>query len=116
MEEKTLELLKKFEQDHEIYVSATDKLTYWIIYARIPKGRTQDVHHLHIGKKYISGPNEEGNVLILTDPENSDIYEVESWGEMETIDRFVEKALPVILSDKDAIDNEQGEGCGTSCG
>ena len=37
MEEKTLELMKKFEQDYEVYVSATDKQTYWIVYARIPK-------------------------------------------------------------------------------
>jgi hypothetical protein len=116
MEEKTRELLKKFEQEHEIYVSATDKLTYWIIYARIPKSREQGVHNLHIGRKYVSGPNEDGNVLILPDPDNSEAYLVESWGEMGTIDDFVGKALPHILSDKDAADNGQGEGCGTSCG
>ena len=116
MENETLELLKKFEQDYEIYVSATDKLTYWIIYARIPKGGAEGVHNLHLGKKYVSGPSEEGNVLILPDPDNSENYETESWGEMGTIDDFVKKALPRILADKDEADSGQSERCGTSCG
>ena len=28
------------------------------------------LHHLHRGRKYISGLNEEGNVLVFSDPEN----------------------------------------------
>jgi hypothetical protein len=114
MEEKTLLLMKKFEQDHEVYVSATDKETYWIIYARIPKGGAQGVHNLHIGRKYVSGPNEEGNVLILPDPDNSENYLAESWGTMETIDDFLKKSLPHILADKEAADREEGT-CGASC-
>jgi hypothetical protein len=116
MDEKTEKLIKKFEQDHEVYVSATDKLTYWIIYAKIPKGGAQGTHHLHAGKKYVSGPNEEGNVLILPDPDNSEAYLVESWGEMNTIDDFVKKALSRIVADKEAADTGEGENCGTSCG
>ena len=114
MEEKTLELMKKFEQDYEVYVSATDKQTYWIVYARIPKSGAEGVHNLHRGKKYVSGPNEEGNVLILPDPDNSENYLAESWGPMGTIDDFVRKALPRILADKEAADRGEGE-CGTSC-
>ena len=64
MLEKTQELLKKFEQDHEIYVGATDALTYWIVDARTPTGK-EGFHNLHTGKRYVSGPNEGGNVLIL---------------------------------------------------
>ena len=115
MEEKTLELMKKFEQDNEVYVSATDKQTYWIIYARIPKGGNQGVHNLHRGRKYVSGPNEEGNVLILPDPDNSENYLVESWGTMETIDDFARKALPHILEDKEDADSRAGDRCGTGC-
>jgi hypothetical protein len=114
MEEKTQELLKKFEQDYEVYVSATDKQTYWIIYARIPKGKAQGVHNLHTARKYISGPNQEGNVLILPDPDNSDAYLAESWGTMETIDDFIKKSLPHILADKEASDQNEGT-CGASC-
>ncbi|HVP96098.1 hypothetical protein [Methanoregula sp.] len=114
MEEKTLELMKKFEQDHEVYVSATDKLTYWIIHARIPKGGAQGVHNLHKGRQYVSGPNQDGNVLVIPDPDNSEAYLAESWGTMETIDDFVKKAIPHILADKEAADQKEGT-CGASC-
>jgi hypothetical protein len=116
MQEETTELIKKFVQDYEIYIDASDALTYWIIHARIPSNPAEGVHHLHHGKKFISGPNEDGNVLILSNPESSDAYSAESWGKMETIDDFVKKALVRILEDKDAADKGQEEGCGTSCG
>lgn len=116
MREKTLELIQKFEQDHEIYVSATEALTYWIIYARVTLPRAEGARHFHHGRKYVSGPNEDGNVLVLRDPFVSDTYSVESWGPMATIDDFVKKALAQILVDKDAAEKGQEEGCGTSCG
>jgi hypothetical protein len=118
MLEKTQQILKKFEEDHEVYVDATDAQYYWIMYARIPKGQAGEggPHHLHQGKKYISGPNQEGNVLVLPDPRVSDAYEVESWGTMESFDDFVKKGLASILADKNARDQGQKEGCGTSCG
>src|SRR5674476_1002634 len=58
--EKTQDLLKNFEQAHEIYVSAQDAQTFWMVNARIPK--KQESHHQ--SRKYVSGPNENGNVLI----------------------------------------------------
>ncbi|MHB8052533.1 MAG: hypothetical protein ACYDEZ_04480 [Methanoregula sp.] len=116
MKETTQELIKKFEQENEIYVSATDALTYWIIYARVTRSPAEGIHHLHHGRKYVSGPNENGNVLVLRDPFVSDSYSVESWGLMETIDDFVKKALAQILVEKDAADKGHEEGCGTSCG
>lgn len=67
MHEKTLELIKKFEQDHEIYLSATDALTYWVIYARITRVE-KETSHPHHGKKFVSGPGQDGNVLVLRDP------------------------------------------------
>ncbi len=115
MRENTQELLKKFEQDYEIYVSATDAQTYWIIYARVPRSPAEGTHHLHHGKKYVSGPGQDGNVLVLRDPFVSDTYSAESWGKMDTIDDFVKKALARILSDKDEADKGQEEGCGTDC-
>jgi hypothetical protein len=116
MWEKTQQLVKKFEQDYEVYIDATDALTYWIIHARIPKSQEEGLHHLHLGKKYISGPNQDGNVLILPDPRISDAYQVESWGKMESFDDFVKKALASILADRNAADKGQEKGCGTSCG
>ena len=115
MQEKTRELLKKFEQDYEISVSATEALTYWIIYARVRRAGAEGTHHLHHGIKYVSGPGQDGNVLVLRDPFVSDAYSVEVWGPMETIDDFVRKALAQILADKTAAERGEEEGCGTSC-
>jgi hypothetical protein len=112
MNEKIQKLLKKFEQDNETYVDATDALTYWIIHARMKKSRDEGTHHLHHGYKYVSGPNQEGSVLIMQDPERSDAYVVESWGKVESFDDFVKKALARILADRNA-DSESGECCGT---
>jgi hypothetical protein len=116
MQEETREFIKKFVQDYEINIDASDGMTYWIIHARIPNNQTDGVHHLHRGKKYISGPNQEGSVLILSNPQSSDAYTVESWGKMETIDDFVKKALVRILADKEEADKGQEEGCGSGCG
>ena len=63
----------------------------------------------------VSGPNEEGNVLVLRGPFISDAYSVESWGPMETTDDFVKKALAQILVDRTAASQRTEEGCGTGC-
>jgi hypothetical protein len=117
--------LKKFEQDHEIYVVARDVKSYWLVIARIPKGQDSPVlnpydqpdrrHHRHRGKKFISGLNEEGNVLVFSDPDISENFSVENWGKMDTFDDFVEKALAQILADKEESDEGLKEGCGTGC-
>jgi hypothetical protein len=116
MQEKTRELINKFEEDYEICVSAIESMTSWIIYARVPRNLAGETYHLDDGKKYVSGPNDEGNVLILPVPRISGTCLVESWGPMETIDDFVKKALVQIVTDKNATDKGQEEGCGTSCG
>ncbi len=117
--------LKKFEQDHEIYVDAQDAKSYWLVMARIPRKQDSPVlnpydqpdrlHHLHHAIKYISGLNEEGNVLVFSDPEISENFSIENWGKMDTFDDFVEKALAQILADKEESDEGSKEGCGTGC-
>ncbi len=109
--EKTPGLLKKFEQDHEIYVDAQDTQFYWVTNSRILK--KQESHHR--SRKYVSGPNEKGNVLIFPDHERSDAYVTENWGTLKTFDDFVQKALASILADKEESDQKLEEGCGTSC-
>jgi hypothetical protein len=106
--------LKKFEQDYEIYVDAQDAKSYWFVVARIPK-KQDSLHHLHRGKKYISGLNEEGNVLVFSEPETTENYSIENWGTMDTFDDFVDKALAHILEDKEESDRGFKEGCGTGC-
>jgi hypothetical protein len=115
MKGTTRELIKKSGQDYEISVSATEALTSRVIYARVTLSPSEGTFHPHHGIKYVSGPNEDGNVLVLRNPFVSDADSVESWGPMATIDDFVKKALAQILVDKDAADKGQEEGCGTSC-
>ena len=111
MQKDIPEILKKFELEHEIYVSAHDAQTYWVVDARIPK--KQESHHR--GRKYVSGPNEDGNIIIFPDHERSDAYLTENWGTINTFKDFVDKALTSILEDKEEFDKNQQEGCGTGC-
>lgn len=115
MKESTKALLKKFEQENEVYVSATEKLTYWLVYARVPKSNAEGVHRLHHGIKYVSGPAQDGNVLVLRDPFISDAYSAETWGPLESIDDFVEKALVRIREEMTAGESGSAESCGTGC-
>jgi hypothetical protein len=98
MFEKTEKLLKKFEQDHEIYVEARDQKSYWEVTAKMPK-KIDSLHRLHRTKKYISGREQEGNVLVLQNPEVYESYTVEQWGPMATFDDFVGKALSALKQD-----------------
>jgi hypothetical protein len=108
------ELLDKFKQEHEVYVDAQDLKSYWMVHARLPRNQ-ESLHNLHQGRKYISSRNDEGTVLILTNPEISDAYVLESWGNMETFGDFVDKALARILEDLDETARGRAEGCETSC-
>lgn len=114
--ETILELIKKFEDDSEVFISATEALTYWSVYARVPRSPAEGTHRAHHGILYVTGPKEDGNMLILRDPFTSDTYRVECRGSMETIDDFVKKALARIPVDRNAAEKGQEEGCGTICG
>ncbi len=105
MQEKTEELIKKFEQDYEINVGVTETLTSWSVFAQIQEEPGIGFHTRHFGKRYVTGPNANGKVQIFSDPRNSDAYTVESWGMMELCDDFIEKVLARILVDRDAADN-----------
>jgi hypothetical protein len=85
-----------------------------MVTARIPK-KQETLHHVHYARKYITSRNEEGNILIIPQPERSDVYLVENWGKMETFDDFLEKALARILEDKKESDTGNEEGCGKGC-
>jgi hypothetical protein len=98
MFEKTEELLKKFEQENEIYVEARDQKSYWEVTAKMPK-KIDGLHRLHRTKKYVSGREQEGNVLIIQNPEVYESYTVEQWGTMNTFDDFVRKTLDALKQD-----------------
>jgi len=114
MKAETVEMLKKFEQDHEIYVSADDSRFYWVVTARIPK-KDETLHHVHRGKTYVSGLNQEGNVLIFPDPDLPARYTLESWGKLTSFEEFLNRALENILAEKEELAKGLTEGCGTTC-
>jgi hypothetical protein len=114
MREETLDRLKKFEQDYEIPIDAQNRETYWVIIARIPKNQ-ETLHHAHRVRKYISTRKLKGHVLLVLNQQISDDYVVENWGEMDTFEEFVKKALARILEDKNAADEGEAEGCGAVC-
>jgi hypothetical protein len=98
MYKKTEDLLKKFEQENEIYVEARDQKSYWEVTAKMPK-KIDDLHRLHRTKKYVTGREQEGNVLIIQNPEVYETYTVEQWGNMPTFDDFVSKVLVALKED-----------------
>jgi hypothetical protein len=98
MFKKTEDMLKKFEQEHEIYVEARDQKSYWEVTAKMPK-KINSLHRLHRTKQYVSGRDQEGNVLILQNPEVYESYTVEQWGAIPTFDDFVAKVLSALKQD-----------------
>jgi len=98
MFKKTEDMLKRFEQDHEIYVEARDQKSYWEVTAKMPK-KIDSLHRLHRTKQYITGREQEGNVLIIQNPEVYESYTVEQWGEFKTFDDFVGRVLEALQDD-----------------
>jgi hypothetical protein len=111
VQKKTLGLLKKFEQDHEIYVDAQDAQFYWMTNSRIPK--KQESHHR--AGRYISGRNEEENVLIFSYHNIMDTCCIENRGTIASFEDFADKALAAIPGNWEESDRKLQEGCGTSC-
>mgnify|MGYP001443753425 CR=1 FL=1 len=111
---KTVDLLKQFERDHEVYISADDTKFYWVLTARIP-GKEETLHHAHRGRTYVSGLNQEGNVLVFPDPDLPEQYTIESWGTMNSFEEFVDKALENILEGLEEDTRGLAGGCGTEC-
>lgn len=114
--ETILELIKKFEDDSGVFISATEALTYWSVYARVLRRPAEGTHPLHHGIKFVTGPDEDGNMLILRDPFITDADSGKSRGPMETTDDFVKTALTCIPAERNAAKKGQEEGCGTICG
>jgi hypothetical protein len=114
MQKTTREHVTRFQKDHGVCLDTRNLESYWVITARIPKN-LESLHHVHYARKFIASRNEGGSVLIITNPQVSDNYAVENWGEMDSFDNFVEKALAQILADKIAMDTQETGECGAGC-
>jgi hypothetical protein len=116
MREKPEELMKKSGQDTDISVSVTEALTPRGVSAGARQEHGEGQHPPCHGIKYVSGPGQDGTVLILRDPFISNTRSAKARGRMETIDDFVRKAPAGIPADRIAADKGQERGCGTGCG
>jgi hypothetical protein len=96
------ERLKKFEQEHEVYVDAKDEKSYWIITAKIPRKEK----HAHRMKQYIGALNAKGSVVVIDNPVLSENYYVEQWENIGSFDDFLERGFKRILEDME--ENESG--------
>lgn len=106
--------VKKFQKETEVYLDTSDLKDYWVITARPPK-KQDDLHHIHRSRKFVSSRNMDGAVLVLPDPEISPQYTVESWGEMNRFEDFVEKAMERIREDMAEFNQGKGGECAESC-
>jgi hypothetical protein len=107
MTEPVKERLKKFEQEHEVYVDAKDEKSYWIITAKIP----QKEKHAHRMKQYIGALNAKGSVVVIDNPVLSENYYVEQWENIGTFDDFLDRGLKRILEDIDEYDSGSKKSC-----
>ncbi len=110
------DVLKKFEEKHEVYVDAEDTKKYWVVTARIPKPKEKGIHNLHNGIRYVTAMNGDGNVLVMNGPELTGKFFMETWKKPQSFYEFVDMALKRILEEKESGDQGSAEGCGPSCG
>lgn len=99
---KTIEMVKEFEKEYRVRIETHESHehpVYWEVmvwmtktadYAKIT-GKA-DLPRVW-GRKYVSTPMAGGQVLVIRNPQKSDIFTVESWGEVPSYDSFVEKVL-----------------------
>lgn len=116
MREKTLEPVKKFEDDSVISVRAIETLTCGIVYVRAPWSPATGTHHPGYGVPCVTGPDEVASALILRSPFTPDTFSVKFRGPMESRDDFVKTAFNGIPADRNAAKKRQEEGCRTICG
>jgi len=107
MAQSVKERLKKFEQDHEVYVDAVDEKSYWIITAKIPRADK----HAHRMKQYIGAINAKGSVVVIDNPVLSENYYVEQWDNINSFDDFLERGFSRILEDIEEYKSGSGKGC-----
>jgi hypothetical protein len=95
MQKKTIDLIKKFENDHDVTIDPHEQVNWWDVTVWM----TKVVKSPRIwGRKFITTPGAMGEVLVIRSPQSNDIYTQESWGKIDSFDEFVEKVLARITS------------------
>jgi hypothetical protein len=110
----TRDQVTKFQQEHEVSIDAQHLETPLVITVQIPK-KQQTLHQTHYARKFITSRNEGGSVLIVVNPDVSNVHSVENQGEIDTFEDFVEKTLAHTLEDREESDQGPKVCCGASC-
>jgi len=102
MKQDTLKMVKQFEKDHAVRIE-THESTEHPVYWEVTVWMTRSADYQKItgkadlprvwGRKYVTTPTAQGQVLVIRNPQKSDIFTVESWGDLPSYDSFVEKVL-----------------------
>jgi hypothetical protein len=102
MEQKTIELVKQFEKEHGMRVETHEshehpvfwEVTVWMTKTadyQWMRGK-KDIPRVW-GRKYLTTPTAEGQVLVVRNPQKSNAFTAESWGPIGSYDEFVKKVL-----------------------
>ena len=102
MKQDTLTMVKQFEKEHAVRIE-THESTEHPVYWEVTVWMTRSADYQKItgkadlprvwGRKYVTTPTAQGQVLVIRNPQKSDIFTVESWGDLPSYDSFVEKVL-----------------------
>jgi len=99
---KTLALVKASERNLNIRIEThepSEHPTFWEVTAWMTRiaeyekmtGKA-DLPRVW-GRKYITTPTAGGMVLVIRNPQSSDTFTTETWGDIPSYDSFVEKVL-----------------------
>ena len=94
--------MKQFEREHGLRIETHESYehpVYWEVTVWMTK--TADYEKITgkadlpriWGRKYLTTPTAEGQVLVIRNPQKSDVFTVESWDGLSSYDAFVEKVL-----------------------
>jgi hypothetical protein len=102
MKQKTFKMVKQFEKEHSVRIETHEppehpvywEVTVWMTkladYEKIT-GKA-DLPRVW-ARKYITTLTAGGQVLVIRNPQKSNTFTVESWGDLPSYDSFVEKVL-----------------------
>lgn len=105
MQGKTIEKVKKFEKEHGMRIETHEtheNPVWWDVTVWMTK--TADYQKLAgkpdlprvWGRKYLTTPTADGQVMVVRSPQKSNAFTIETWGHLSSYDDFVEKVLEQV--------------------
>jgi hypothetical protein len=102
MQPETIDLVKQFEKKYSVRVETHESYehpVFWEVMVWMTKTAdyekatgSPDLPRIW-GRKYITTPTAGGQVFVIKNPQKSDMYTIESWGDLSSYDSFVKSVL-----------------------